>query len=41
MYLDFIQNYDDNLDPEGLDLLLLTNDGTKLVLNPYLNSKYL
>ena len=37
MYLDFMQNETDNLDPEGLDMLILTNDNsTTLIINPEL-----
>ena len=37
MYLYFMQNYSDNLDPEGLDMLILTNDNsTTLIINPEL-----
>ena len=39
MYLDFMQNYSDNLDPEGLDMLILTNDNsTTLIINPELKN---
>ena len=37
MYLDFMQNETDNLDPEGLDMIKLTNDNsTTLIINPEL-----
>ena len=37
MYLDFMQNEKDNLDPEGLDMIKLTNDNsTTLIINPEL-----
>ena len=39
MYLEFIQNETDNLDPEGLDMLKLTNDNLSLVLNPKLKAE--
>jgi hypothetical protein len=40
MYLDFMQNETDNLDPEGLDMLILTNDvnSTTLIINPELKN---
>ena len=40
MYLDFMENETDNLDPEGLDILKVspTND-TTLILNNYLKSE--
>jgi len=40
MFVDFMENETDNLNPEGLDLLLLENDSTELVFNPiYLSKK--
>ena len=33
MYLDFMKNVTDNLDPDGLDILNLPNNGTILVIN--------
>ena len=38
MILEFILNETDNLDPEGLDMLCLTNDGNSIIINP--NLKY-
>ena len=38
MYLKFMENETDNLDPEGLDLLQLTNNNTTLIINPTLKS---
>jgi hypothetical protein len=38
MFADFIENETDNLSPEGLELLLLTNNNEKIIFNPkYLN----
>ena len=39
MFIDFMENETDNLDPEGLDMLLLINNDTKIILNPRLLSK--
>ena len=40
MFLDFIQNETDNLDPEELDMLLLTNNSETIIFNPiYYTSK--
>ena len=40
MYLEFMQNETDNLDPEGLDMLKLTNNNsTTLIINPYLKKE--
>jgi len=39
MFIDFMENVTDNLDPEGLDLFLLINNDTKIILNPKLFSK--
>ena len=40
MFLDFIQNETDNLDPEELDMLLLTNNYETIIFNPiYYTSK--
>ena len=33
MYADFMENETDNLNPEGLDMLLLKNNDTEIVLN--------
>ena len=33
MFDDFIEQETDNLSPEGLDLLILEEDGTKIVFN--------
>ncbi len=35
MFLDFLQNETDNLDPEGLEMIRLTNDNTTMYLNKY------
>ena len=40
MFLDFMSKETDNLDPEGLDMLQLCEDDTKIILNPNLLSKY-
>ena len=40
MFLDFMSTETDNLDPEGLDMLQLCEDDTKIILNPNLLSKY-
>ena len=38
--LEFMQNETDNLDPEGLDMLKLTNNNsTTLIINPYLKKE--
>ena len=34
MFLDFVKKETDALNPEGLDFLLLKNNGKKLILNP-------
>ena len=40
MYLEFMQNETDNLDPEGLDMLKLANNNrTTLIINPYLKKE--
>jgi len=39
MILDFILNETDNLDPEGLDMLYLTNNENTIVINPNLFQK--
>ena len=39
MILDFMQNETDNLDPEGLDMLMLTNNDKTIIINPNLFSK--
>ena len=36
MFLSFMENETDNLDPEGLDMLKLINDNTTIILNPKL-----
>ena len=33
MFYNFIQNETDNLNPEGLDLLLLADNKTKIIFN--------
>ena len=40
MFLDYMENETDNLDPEGLQMLRLINNDTTLILNEYLKSKY-
>ena len=35
MFLDFLQNETDNLDPEGLEMIRLTNDNTTMYINKY------
>ena len=39
MILDFIINETDNLDPEGLDMLYLTNNDNTIIINPNLFEK--
>ena len=39
MFLEFMENENDNLDPEGLDMLRLANNDTFLYLNPSVYSK--
>ena len=39
MFLEFMENETDNLDPEGLQMLKLDNNDTTLVLNPLLKSE--
>jgi hypothetical protein len=39
MILDFILNETDNLDPEGLDMLYLTNNDNTIIINPNLFQK--
>ena len=40
MFLDFVKKETDALNPEGLDLLILKNNGKKLILNPsYLHTQ--
>ena len=39
MILDFILNETDNLDPEGLDMLCLTNNDNTIIINPNLFQK--
>ena len=36
MFLEFMENETDNLDPEGLQMLRLTNEDNTIVLNKYL-----
>ena len=36
MFLDFMENETDNLDPEDLDILRTVNDDTILIINPVL-----
>ena len=38
IFIDFMENETDNLDPEGLDLFILTNNDTKIILNQQLIS---
>ena len=40
MFLEFMENETDNLDPEGLDMLRLTNNDTTIFLNPYIHSNF-
>jgi hypothetical protein len=40
MFLDFMSKETDNLDPEGLDMLQLCENDTKIILNPNLLSEY-
>ena len=39
MFLEYMEKETDNLDPEGLDMLKLTNDNLTLVLNPKLKAE--
>ena len=39
MFLEYMEKETDNLDPEGLDMLKLTNDNLSLVLNPKLKAE--
>jgi len=39
MFIDFLENETDNLDPEGLEMIRLVND-TTIVLNPYIKKEY-
>ena len=40
MFLNFFDNETDNLNPEGLDLLILSENKTKIIFNPiYLSNK--
>ena len=39
MFLEYMEKETDNLDPEGLDMLKLTNDNLTLVLNPKLKTE--
>ena len=39
MILDFILKETDNLDPEGLDMLCLTNNDNTIIINPNLFQK--
>ena len=36
MFLDFMENETDNLDPEDLDILRTVNNDTTLIINPVL-----
>ena len=36
MFLEFMENETDNLDPEGLDILRTVNNDTTLIINPVL-----
>ena len=40
IFLDFMKEETDNLDPQGLDMLKLCNSDTKIILNPMLLSNY-
>ena len=39
MFLEFMENETDNLDPEGLEMIKLNNDGISFVLNPNLRAE--
>ena len=39
MFTDFMENETDNLNPEGLDFLILENDAEKISINPIYYSK--
>ena len=39
MFLEFMENETDNLDPEGLQMIRLINN-TTIILNPYLKAEY-
>jgi len=39
MFLDFFKNETDNLDPEGLEMVKLNNDGISFMLNPNLKKE--
>ena len=39
MFLEFMENETDNLDPDGLQMLKLINNDTTLILNPWLKSE--
>ena len=36
MFLDYMENETDNLDPEGIEMLKLCDENTKIILNPKL-----
>lgn len=36
MFLDYMENETDNLDPEGIEMLKLCDENTKIILNPNL-----
>ena len=38
IFLEFFKKVTDNLNPEGLDLLILTENNTKIILNPIFHS---
>ena len=40
MFLEYIENETDNIDPEGLQMLRLTQDGLSLYLNNYIKAQY-
>ena len=40
MFLEFMENETDNIDPEGLQILRLTDDGLSLYLNNYIKAQY-
>ena len=40
MFLEFMENETDNLDPEGLQMIRLINNNTTIILNPYLKAEY-
>ena len=40
MFLEYMENETDNIDPEGLQMLRLTEDGLSLYLNNYIKAQY-